>query len=286
MFLFNINKGKNNFFYKFFVILSLLIATAMQAHAERRTLISKDETNWIFGLSLDEWIKHATSLKNAKIAGYETNEAGEHTVIFNTEIAIMIVTPIYSINDNNSPWKVSTRFVIHENFEYLWRSLSDTDLKDLVNEIYADMLPEFTVFTSYIMNDKQVIQDITLIKYGYDNIADDMGQKKSGCFDKCVMRYEKVKNNTHANNESFFDAQNKMVVCSQPIPQFTLGIDSKPNQFEVAYLCNCIWSSFPVYGWERRTAEQIRKSDDPGELMNAFHRKFSTSFQICGAMDL
>lgn len=285
MYLFTSNTSKNNFFYKFFILFCLLITATMQAHAEKRTLISKDEANWVFGLSLEEWKENAARARDAGVAGYEISETGEHTLIINTEIAMMIVTPVYSKNEDTSPWKASLRFIVHENFEDLWRGLSDSDLKDLVNEIYSEMLPEYTVFTSYIMNDELVVQDIQILKRGYDDVADNMGQKTNGCFDECVVRSAVTEEKNEAPNESFFDSQNKLVVCSQPIPQFTLGIDSKPNRSQVAYLCSCIWSSFPVDGWERRTAEKIRNGDDPGWRMGAFQSRMSESFKKCGAMD-
>ena len=140
MYPFNLNKSKNNFFYKFFFLFILLIIVAIQAHAEKRTLISKDEANWVFGLSLDEWKENAARARDAGVAGYEINEAGQHTLIINTEIAMMMVTPVYSKNDDTAPWKASLRFIVHENFEELWRRLSDSELKDLVNEIYSEML--------------------------------------------------------------------------------------------------------------------------------------------------
>lgn len=78
-----------------------------------------------------------------------------------------------------------------------------------------------------------------------------------------------------------------VVVCSQPIPEFTLGSHSKPSDAEVQRLCACIWEN--LKGWEKDTAQAIaekRMGDVSALNMRAFPSRFGSRLKECGGMDL
>ena len=117
-------------------------------------------------------------------------------------------------------------------------------------------------------------------------IADRMAQKNDSCFNGCVITSEIPEHTNNEEEKSFFDQQNKMVNCSQPLPVFTLGLSSNPSSTEVTALCTCIWASFPVDGWERRTSEKLRNGEDSGWRGKALLSRFFSSLKECGGMKL
>ena len=52
-----------------------------------------------------------------------------------------------------------------------------------------------------------------------------------------------------------FNKKAQVVVCTQPLTEFTLGKRSLSTDEQVQILSSCIWDSFPVGGWERRIAK-------------------------------
>ena len=108
----------------------------------------------------------------------------------------------------------------------------------------------------------------------------------SSNFNGCVIRSEIPEHTNNEEEKSFFDQQNKMVNCSQPLPVFTLGLNSNPSSTEVTALCTCIWASFPVDGWERRTSEKLRNGEDSGWRGKALLSRFFSRLKECGGMKL
>ena len=74
--------------------------------------------------------------------------------------------------------------------------------------------------------------------------------------------------------------------CKELLPEFTLGPDSDPSNLEVEQLCKCIWSKFPVGGWERETSTKIRLGEDPGWRGRALGPRFGAAVDACGGGNL
>jgi len=78
-----------------------------------------------------------------------------------------------------------------------------------------------------------------------------------------------------------------VVVCSEPIPEFTLGLHSNPSEAEVHRLCACLWDK--LKGWEKDTARALAEKR-PGDVsalnMRAFPSRFGSRLKECGGMDL
>jgi hypothetical protein len=78
-----------------------------------------------------------------------------------------------------------------------------------------------------------------------------------------------------------------VVVCREPIPEFTLGLHSNPSEAEVHRLCACVWEK--LQGWEKDTARALaeKRSGDVSALnMRAFPSRFGSRLKECGGMDL
>lgn len=74
--------------------------------------------------------------------------------------------------------------------------------------------------------------------------------------------------------------------CKEPLPEFTLGPNSNPSPAEVAKLCACIWSKFPVGGWERDVSTKIAQGQDPGWKVHGFGPRFGAALDACGGRNL
>lgn len=72
----------------------------------------------------------------------------------------------------------------------------------------------------------------------------------------------------------------------QPLPEFTLGLNSNPTQAELANLCACVWSKFPEGGWEREVSIELSKGQDPGWRTRGFAARFGDAMDACGARKL
>ena len=78
-----------------------------------------------------------------------------------------------------------------------------------------------------------------------------------------------------------------VVHCEEPVPEFTLGADSNPNESQVAELCSCIWGKLGT--WEKEAAQAISQGRE-GEVsslnLRVFSSQFGSAVRDCGGMDL
>ncbi|GEQ96908.1 hypothetical protein JCM17844_05450 [Iodidimonas gelatinilytica] len=74
--------------------------------------------------------------------------------------------------------------------------------------------------------------------------------------------------------------------CSEPLPEFTLGLESRPSDSQVAELCACIWNKLPEGGWEREVSAKIAAGEDPGWQGRGFGPRFGEALETCGGMNL
>ena len=86
--------------------------------------------------------------------------------------------------------------------------------------------------------------------------------------------------------KSYFDKEQGVVFCKQPIPEFTLNYDSNPSDNEVATLCSCIWNKFPEGRWERDQMRRIFKGGKPDLQTKAMFGRVGKAMKVCGVYDL
>ena len=86
--------------------------------------------------------------------------------------------------------------------------------------------------------------------------------------------------------DSYFNKTEEAVVCKEPLPIFTLGENSNPNNKQVSKLCSCVWNEFPKGGWEQKTSEKIRNGNDPGWRGKGLIQRFSKALDKCGGYKL
>ena len=81
--------------------------------------------------------------------------------------------------------------------------------------------------------------------------------------------------------KSYFDKDQGIVFCKEPIPEFTLNYNSNPSNKEVATLCSCIWNKFPENGWERKISIKLYKGEDIGWKIKSFSTIFEANLKSC-----
>ena len=86
--------------------------------------------------------------------------------------------------------------------------------------------------------------------------------------------------------KSYFDKDQGVVFCKEPIPEFTLNYDSNPTDKEVATLCSCIWNKFPEGRWERDEMRRIFKGGQPNLKTRGFFPRFDKAMKVCGGYEL
>ena len=86
--------------------------------------------------------------------------------------------------------------------------------------------------------------------------------------------------------KSYFDKEQGVVFCKEPIPEFTLNYDSNPTDKEVATLCSCIWNKFPEGRWERDEMRRIFKGGDPNLKTGGFLPRMGKAMKVCGGYEL
>ena len=86
--------------------------------------------------------------------------------------------------------------------------------------------------------------------------------------------------------KSYFDKDQGLVFCKEPIPEFTLNYDSNPSDKEVTNLCSCIWNKFPEGRWERNEMRRIFKGGDPNLKTRGFLPRMGKAMKVCGGYEL
>lgn len=86
--------------------------------------------------------------------------------------------------------------------------------------------------------------------------------------------------------KSYFDKDQGLVFCKEPIPEFTLNYDSNPSDKEVTNLCSCIWNKFPEGRWERDEMRRIFKGAELTWKTKGMFSRFGKAMKVCGGYEL
>ena len=95
-------------------------------------------------------------------------------------------------------------------------------------------------------------------------------------------------------DKSYFNKDEKVVYCKEPLPQFTLNYYSNPNDNEVSNLCTCVWNNFPDTSWQKKEMlngfNVMRKTKEDSWRAKSLQAGFSTMFgkaiKECGGNQL
>ena len=95
---------------------------------------------------------------------------------------------------------------------------------------------------------------------------------------------------TPFRSRSYFDSSQKVVICREPLPEFTLNYDSNPSNNEVSTLCTCVWNKFPETSWQKKemlNGFKVMSKNNPDSweyksMWRGFVAKFGKAIRDCG----
>ena len=174
-------------------ILTMLFANSVcgqQTNSAGSEIFSKQDAAAMFELSLEDWKMNVIRAKQAGAAEFNTDGDLNYTMNFITPDGQVIFTPSYSRSNTIRPWKLSVSIMFSDLQAIPMQMMTDDELKKaFVEEVYFEMLPEFTVFSSIeIPNVTKVIHSVEIFEAGFDEVMDEQGAKQLGCFKSCVSR--------------------------------------------------------------------------------------------------
>lgn len=179
-------------FIRFFLTLLSLVfcinlASSFQS-AKAETILSKQDAAQMFALPLTDWIVNVIATKNAGIGDYAKANDFEYTLYYQSPLSVVAVTPSYSEQRLDKPFKL-TMTTVHKGYEAeMTRSLADDVIKDMIAGWYRQMLPEYTVMTSYEIDAVTIAVTFTIFQRGASAEIDEIGDKSKGCWQNCIIR--------------------------------------------------------------------------------------------------
>ena len=70
-------------------------------------------------------------------------------------------------------------------------------------------------------------------------------------------------------------------VCTEKLPLFVEKFNEIYDEEKLKLLCNCIWTSFPIGGWERKVSEKLYNGEDIGWKIKSFSSVFEANLKKC-----
>lgn len=173
------------------LLLSLIFVTpsiSLSDEANSLEIFSKSDATAMFEMSLEDWKQNVIGATQSGAADYDTDGNLEYTMKFAAPNGVVFVTPSYSERDKKRPWKLTVRILFQPMSGIGFLSMNDSELKNFIAEIYKEMLPEYTVFSSFFFSGGRVMHSAEMFEFGFDAIMDEGGKNKLGCFQDCIQR--------------------------------------------------------------------------------------------------
>lgn len=168
------------------ILLGLLsLFSAKFVHAE--TILSKQDAAAMFSLSFQEWEQNVLAAEAAGFAKYDSMAPLEVTMIADVPFGRVITTPGYR-DAESLPWKLMVSIIFSPEASAILLSQSRQEHQALVQQIFAEMRPDFTVLTELILPrpDGLVMKNYQIFRYGDFPLLDLSGEKFQGCWKDCL----------------------------------------------------------------------------------------------------
>ena len=151
------------------------------------TILSKQDADAMFSLSFEEWKQNVLAAEAAGFAKYDSLNPLEVTMISDAPFGRVITTPGYKDSDTR-PWKLQVSIIFSPEASAIFLVQSPQQHETLVQEIYREMLPEYTVMTEMILPrpDGLVMKNYQIFRYGDFPLLDFEGAKSAGCWKDCL----------------------------------------------------------------------------------------------------
>ena len=164
-------------------LLSVLNAKYVQAE----TILSKQDAATMFSLSFQEWEQSVLAADAAGFAKYDSMAPLEVTMIADVPFGRIITTPGYR-DAGSLPWKLMVSIIFSPEASAIFLSQSRQEHKALVQQIFTEMRPDYTVLTELILPrpDGLVMKNYQIFRYGDFPPLDLSGEKFQGCWKDCL----------------------------------------------------------------------------------------------------
>ena len=164
-------------------LLSVLNAKYVQAE----TILSKQDAATMFSLSFQEWEQSVLAADAAGFAKYDSMAPLEVTMIADVPFGRIITTPGYR-DAGSLPWKLMVSIIFSPEASAIFLSQSRQEHKALVQQIFTEMRPDYTVLTELILPrpDGLVVKNYQIFRYGDFPPLDLSGEKFQGCWKDCL----------------------------------------------------------------------------------------------------
>ncbi len=164
-------------------LLSVLNAKFVQAE----TILSKQDAATMFSLSFQEWEQSVLAADAAGFAKYDSMAPLEVTMIADVPFGRIITTPGYR-DAGSLPWKLMVSIIFSPEASAIFLSQSRQEHKALVQQIFTEMRPDYTVLTELILPrpDGLVMKNYQIFRYGDFPPLDLSGEKFQGCWKDCL----------------------------------------------------------------------------------------------------
>ena len=164
-------------------LLSVLNAKFVQAES----ILSKQDAATMFSLSFQEWEQSVLAADAAGFAKYDSMAPLEVTMIADVPFGRIITTPGYR-DAGSLPWKLMVSIIFSPEASAIFLSQSRQEHKALVQQIFTEMRPDYTVLTELILPrpDGLVVKNYQIFRYGDFPPLDLSGEKFQGCWKDCL----------------------------------------------------------------------------------------------------
>lgn len=172
-------------FFRCFIV--FLFAFASHAVADE-TILSKDDAKQMFELSFNEWKQNVEYITSLGMAEAQIESPLEITLIADVPNGRVLTTPSYE-SENSTPSRLFVTIVFTPPESFVFLAQDDMDRIRLINEVYEEMLPEYTVLTDIEVYTEQevVVKNYKIFPNGLYPVLDQAALASKGCWKECIQ---------------------------------------------------------------------------------------------------
>ncbi len=98
-----------------------MLAATVALADDPNALLSKEDAAQMFAISEAQWVANVEAVKASQSGDYAIAPSGEYTLYLRPDpsVGLLAVSPSYSPNDKNRPWKLSVTVIADTSFLWL-----------------------------------------------------------------------------------------------------------------------------------------------------------------------
>jgi hypothetical protein len=151
-------------------------------------ILSKEDARQTFSMSFTEWSTNVKTVHDAGLGRAAIAGTYEWTLLMQTPMGILKVTPSYLPNQLQRPHKISIAVEQNKVPSAITRARPDAELKNMIEKWYREMLPDYTAMTNIDLMGETVQFNFTLFEKGVYPPMDMVARDTKGCWQQCIKR--------------------------------------------------------------------------------------------------